>query len=197
MSEKAPAVDLSVSGETVVETLQSATPILKAQEDVSSVTVTIESDATHVSLSADGPRADDAISGVLSGIDLDAIPPSSVRIVAHTDEGDPGGDFIPPEDPQPGDRIGPWTSAESDIKPPLEGTRRREVLEILSDYPDGLTSPEVTTQIGGSDPDPIAGDLTNLYFNSGMVERARAQPRTGGRLFVYRLSSHGRAVVGE
>ena len=103
--------------------------------------------------------------------------------------------FEPPADPDEGDRITEWERADVPPSMPARGSQRRDTLRVLAGV-DSATTNELAEETDVLR-DTLSGDLSVLYNEYGVVDRARIFASTGGRVYTYRVNEHGRLFLDE
>ena len=188
-------VDLDVSGPTARGVAASILSIVdEAGDDIDTASVEVTAGDTVVSIDGDGPRADEIVPQMVASIDwedvgLDGLS-VSLESAAGVDES-----FEPPADPDEGDRITEWERADVPPSMPARGSQRRDTLRVLAGV-DSATTNELAEETDVLR-DTLSGDLSVLYNEYGVVDRARIFASTGGRVYTYRVNEHGRLFLDE
>jgi len=188
-------VDLDVSGPTARGVAASILSIVdEADDDIDTASVEVTAGDTVVSIDGDGPRADEIVPQMVASIDWGDVGLDSLSVSLESPE-DASESFEPPTDPEVGDRLEAWNSSDAPVSMPARGTQRRETLETLADI-GSATSREIAEHESVS-ADSISGDLSLMYTDFGVVDRARVFNSTGGKTFTYRANEHAQLYLDE
>ena len=192
MSDDTSEVDLDVSGQTATAIAGSILSICEEASDPDDISVTLSFGESTVTLDGGGQAAVAVVPKMVSAVDwseqgLDAI---SVHLTSTADDST---DFKPPDDPDDGDRVSNWESADGSISPVREGSKRYEVLGYL--YAHGPCGASEVADALDTDRGAASSTLSKLYSDTGLIDRARAHNSNGGLQYLYRVNDHGRAVL--
>jgi len=188
-------VDLDVSGPTARGVAASILSIVdEAGDDINSAVVEVTVGDTVITIDGDGPRADEIVPQMVASIDWSdvGLDDLSVSLESTADEED---SFEPPADPATGDRLSEWESADVAVSPPSTGSRSRSILESLSQMGEA-TSSKLAAETGIKK-DSVSGDLSVIYHDHGVIDRARVFRSVGGKVYTYRVNEHGRLYLNE
>lgn len=193
MSDDTSEVELDVSGQTATAIAGSILSICEEASDPDDISVTLSFGGSTVTLDGGGQEAVAVVPQMVSAVDwseqgLDAI---SVHLTSTAD--DDSTDFEPPEDPNDGDRMSAWESADGKLKGVGSGTARYHLLEHI-DARGPLTASALAEETGRS-ANVASSTLSKLYSEHGLLDRAKAHKSDGGLQYLYRVNDHGRAVL--